>query len=50
MFLTERGVCRLHPQLARTVTGTVVDDSRVADVAAWIRRDLLAALPPSGLA
>lgn len=31
-ILTERGVCRLHPQLARTVAGLTVSDQAVKEV------------------
>ncbi len=38
--LTERGVCRLHPQLARTVAGLGVGDAAVQNVAARVGREL----------
>jgi CRISPR-associated endonuclease Cas1 len=34
--LTERGVCRLHPQLARTVAGLVVRDTSVQELVAGV--------------
>jgi len=34
--LTERGVCRLHPQLARTVAGLAVGEAAVQEVAAVV--------------
>ncbi len=40
-IVTERGVCRLHPQLARTVAGWAVGDAAVADVVATIGWDLV---------
>ena len=35
-IMTERGVCRLHPQLARTVAGLLVDDAVVRQVVASV--------------
>ena len=35
-ILTERGVCRLHPQLARTVAGLGVSDAAVQELAASV--------------
>lgn len=36
VFLTERGVCRLHPQLARTIAGLAVVDEAVRAEVAWL--------------
>lgn len=40
VHLTERGVCRLHPDLARTVAGLAVDDSALQRVVAEVVRKL----------
>jgi CRISPR-associated protein Cas1 len=40
VVLTERGVCRLHPQLARTVAGLAVGEIAVEEVAAAMVREL----------
>lgn len=39
-MLTERGVCRLHPQLTRSVAGRSVGEAAVRDVVAAIVREL----------
>lgn len=39
-ILTERGVCRLHPQLARSVARLVVDDRTVTKVVVQVVADL----------
>lgn len=43
-ILTERGVCRLHPQLARTVTGLAVSEAAVKEVVAATVRNLAEAV------
>lgn len=37
--LTERGVCRLHQQLSRTVAGLAVNDLPVQEVASMMVRE-----------
>ncbi len=39
--LTDRGICRLHPQLARTVAGMGVDNAMLDDVVATIGQDVV---------
>ncbi|MDQ3700135.1 MAG: hypothetical protein M3442_04335 [Chloroflexota bacterium] len=40
VLLTERGICRLHPQPARTVAGLAVGDAAVEKVIAAVTQEL----------